>query len=300
MKLKLIAIALIFIASAPLKAQYEMDMGIQLGGANYLGDIGGFSGQGQGFIYDFRPEKTNIALSAFYRYSFSRNLALKFTAGFARIQGADSTSGNPARVGRNLSFRTDLLEAAVTGEYAFYQKRNIVKRARKQVNFKARTFAGIGALLYYPFAQSNEQWFALRPLQTEGQSYSEMTVIVPMGMAFDFTFNYKIRLGMEFGYRFTFTDYLDDVSTVFADPKELPFIESAIFANRSAEAFAKGSEDLPDPKYYTPGRVRGNPDNNDGYFVAQITLSYIIKASKDFYVPKKRGIFKNKRIKTAF
>lgn len=105
---------------------------------------------------------------------------------------------------------------------------------------------------------------------------------------------------MEFGYLFTFTDYLDDVSTVFADPKELPFIESAIFANRSAEAFAKGSEDLPDPKYYTPGRVRGNPDNNDGYFVAQITLSYIIKASKDFYVPKKRGVFKNKRIKTAF
>lgn len=299
---KLVTFLIFGFYSICLQAQYELDAGIQLGGANYLGEIGGGADEGRSFLLDMNLEQTDFAISGFFRYGINRNVAIKFSASYARIGGADSLSENPARIGRNLSFRTDLIEAAVVGEYVFYQNRDIFPNAQDQIKFRTYGFAGLGLLLYYPFAKQNEDWFSLRPLQTEGRenAYSTATLILPLGGGIDFSFQKKFRLGLEVGYRISFTDYLDDISTDFAFAEELPFSESAIFANRSAEAFNRGEVDLPDPENYLPGKIRGNPDNNDGYLMVQITFSYLIKPGLDYYSTKQRGLRKYKRIKTKF
>jgi len=287
----------------PLKAQYEIDAGIQLGGANYLGEIGGGAEEGRGFLFDMDLQQTNLAISGFFRYGINRSFGLKFTASYARISGADSLSDNPARKGRNLSFRTDLFEASLVGEYVFYQNRDIFPNAMDQIKFRAYGFAGFGALLFYPFAKHQDDWFSLRPLQTEGaeNAYGTLTLILPLGGGIDFSFQEKFRLGFEVGYRISFTDYLDDISTDFAFPEELPFSESLIFANRSDEAFKRSNgEDLPDREIYSAGKIRGNPDDNDGYLMAQITFSYIIKAGRAYYQPKMRGLKKFKRVKSSW
>lgn len=292
----------VFFSLGIAKAQYEMDFGINLGGANYLGEIGGYDGEAQPFILDMNIQQTQFAVGGFYRYTFSRNIAAKVSLNFLRIEGADSLSRAPARVGRNLSFRTDIFEAILTGEYNFYTMSDISRRSRQRIDFKAYAFAGIGAIYYVPYGQFNNEWYSLRPLQTEGKqnAYDEIALVVPLGVGADFTVNRKLRFGMEIGYRFSTTDYLDDVSTRYAKDEDLPFAESFIFANRSDEAFRRGDADLPDRGHYGPNSIRGNPDNNDGYLMVQLSCSYVIKGANDFSKPRYNSIINRRRKRTKF
>jgi hypothetical protein len=314
---KLLLVLLIVFVSFSAKSQYDMDFGINLGGANYIGEIGGTTGEAKPWLLDMKLSQTNFAVGGFYRYSFTKNIAAKFSFNYARISGADSLSDEPTRIGRNLSFRTDIIEASLTGEYSFFTMNDMSRRSRKRVDFRAYGFAGAGVCFYYPYAQLNDKWFYLRPLQTEGteNAYDEMTIAVPTGLGAAFTFNKKIRIGVEIGYRFTFTDYLDDVSTDFAydgaDPEdiasgnaalspELPFLESHIFANRSNEAFARGDADLIGRKYYERGSIRGNPDANDGYLLAQFSISYVISSGNNFSKARYNSIINRRRKRTKF
>lgn len=99
---------------------------------------------------------------------------------------------------------------------------------------------------------------------------------------------------MEFIYRFTFTDYLDDVSTNFANPEALNTADAVYFSNRLAEAYERANADLPSPGSYLPGKIRGNPESNDGYFLFQANLSYVLFATKPY---KKRKIKTKKKVK---
>jgi len=308
MKTRIIALVFAFLSVLSLNAQ-EMDFGLNLGAANYLGEIGGSSGEARGFLLDMRFDQTSFAVGGFFRYSFSNSLAAKLSVNFARIEGADSLSDNPNRIARNLSFRTDMIEATLTGEYAFLVLNDLSRRSKSRVDFRAHAFTGAGVLFYYPYAQANNEWFYLRPLQTEGveNAYNEMTIVVPLGIGASFTFNNKIRLGMEIGYRFSFTDYLDDVSTDYAyDPRspeddvELPFEESKIFANRSDEAYARGNPDLPDRGFFRRGSIRGNPDTNDGYLLAQFNISMVVGGGNSFYKPRYNSLIKRRRRRTKF
>lgn len=284
---------LLFISSLAIvsNAQYGMDFGLRLGGANYLGEIGG-AGESRGSLLDMKFSQTNIAVGGFYRYNFTDRIAAKLQVNFARIQGADSLSDQPSRVARNLSFRTDLIEAIITGEYAFLVMNDLNRRSKSRVDFRSSAFLGAGILMYYPHAQYNDKWYSLRPLMTEGteNAYDEMTIAVPFGLSASLTFNKKIRLGFEVGYRFTFTDYLDDVSTDYAAETELPFVESQIFANRSGEFYSRGGdlEGFPHPNYYGynetlgKGAIRGNPDTNDGYLLFQFEVSYVLGSGSNF------------------
>ncbi len=283
-------------------AQYGMDFGLSVGAANYLGEIGGTSGEAKPFLFDLKLQQANFAIGGFYRYSITRTLAAKLSFNYARIGGADSLSEEPTRIGRNLSFRTDILEFNLTGEYTFFSFNDMSRRSRARIDFNAFGFAGFGALLYYPYAEYDGKWYYLRPLATEGieNTYSEMTFAVPLGVGMNFTFERKFRIGLEMGYRFSFTDYLDDVSTDYAYNSELPFLESTIFSNRSPEAYARGDADLPDIGFYDPGSIRGNPDGNDGYVIAQLTFSYVINTSNSFSRSRYKSVVNRRKKRTKF
>jgi len=308
MKTKVLALFISILGVFSLNAQ-EMEIGLNLGAANYLGEVGGTSGEARGFLWDMRFDQTSFAAGGFFRYHFTHSIAARLNVNFARIEGADSLSAEPTRIGRNLSFRTDMIEVLLMGEYTFVAFNDLARRSKQRVDFKAHAFTGAGILMYYPHAKHNDEWFYLRPLQTEGveNAYNEMTIAVPLGVGASFVFNNKLRVGMEFGYRFTFTDYLDDVSTDFAydsefpdEDFELPFEESKIFANRSDEAFARGNPDLPSRGAYRRGSPRGNPDTNDGYLLAQFNVSMVFGGGNSFYKPRYNSLIKRRRRRTKF
>ena len=280
-------------------AQYSMDFGVNLGASNYVGETGGSGTEPKPWLLDMTLAKTNFNFGGFYRMNFTRNIAAKMSFNFARISGADSLSGIKTQIARNLSFRTDIVEAVITAEYYFFTMNDVSRASNARIDFGSYIFAGGGVALYYPHAQYNNEWYALRPLQTEGSqnAYDVMTVVLPMGAGANFTFNKKLKLGIEFGYRFTFTDYLDDISTRYAKEADLPFTQSVLLANRSDEAYARGEAGLPGRGFFNPGTRRGNPDANDGYFLAQISVSYTIVSRNSFSRARYNSIINRRRRK---
>ena len=282
------------------QSQYSTDFGLNLGASTYIGEIGD-PGETDNlenpFPFYIIPQAARFNLGGFYRYNFTRNIAARAELNWVRIAGADSLSNTPSRIGRNLSFRTDLLEISIQGEYAFLVRNNISRQTK--LDFRADVHVGIGYMWYYPKAQLNDRWRSLRPLATEGleNQYGTGSLIVPFGVGYNFTFNRQLRLGMDFTYRFTFTDYLDDISTDYASADELPFAESFALANRSAQAYARGDADLPDPGTYNPGRKRGNPETNDAYFMLQIKVSYFIPMSNSFDRNRPRNRYTKRGLK---
>lgn len=297
-------IILILLLTTQSNAQYSMDFGINLGAAHSFGEIGG-TDAARPFILDYTLQQNNVSGGFFFRYHFTPNIAAKAIFTYARIAGADSLSNNPERIGRNLSFRTDMFEFSILGEYSFLNYRDISRRSKNRIDFSSYAYAGVGALFFYPYAQYKGKWYYLRPLMTEGveNQYDEMTIAVPLGLGVSWTVNKKYKLGFEAGYRFTMTDYLDDVSTDYAADTELPFQESFIFADRSDEAFARGNADLPDRKNYGnfgKSARRGNPDSNDGYLIYQVSFSYIISQGNSFANSRYRKVINRRRKRTKF
>lgn len=131
-----------------------MDFGLSFGEATYVGEISNGGSEGfQAWPLNTEWSKTNIAIGAFYRYNFTPRIAAKLSYNFLRIAGADSLSNEPSRIGRNLSFRTDVFEIALLGEYNFLIITDISRRSR--IDFQAGAVAGVGYSLFYPYAQRN-------------------------------------------------------------------------------------------------------------------------------------------------
>lgn len=288
---------IVFFACLPgiSSAQYSWDFGGALGVSNYLGEIGGDEKTRRDFVMDMKLSQTRWVFGGFARYKFNNLLNFKGSLTYARIQGSDNLSTNRGRRGRNLSFRNDMFEGALTTEVNFYQVNDVGSTGRYRVDFRSYGFLGIGGLYHNPKAEYQGKWYALRPLKTEGVDYNKVTFTVPVGAGFYYTYKRKYRIGLEVGYRTSFTDYLDDVSTNYVSAEELGNDPIAIeLANRRDEI---DGTDVPHPNHYSPGNKRGDPTHNDGYFFTTINVSYVMRGKGSFYRNKYNFVFGNKRKK---
>ena len=258
-------------------SQFHWDIGGTLGASNYLGDIGGKDQTRRDFVADLKFSQTHIAGSIFARYKVSQNFSMRSAFTYGRISGNDALSTNPGRAGRNLSFRNDLLELSATGEFCFLRIMDVGHGYRYTNDFKAYVFGGVAGLYSNPKAEYMGKWYALQPLRTENVAYNRFQLALPAGAGFYYTIDKQQRIGWELGWRTTFTDYLDDISTVYADPSGMSQIGSKL-ANRNDELqpYTAGS-DLPAPQNYDPGSKRGDPTHNDSYMFSSVNYSYVIK-----------------------
>ena len=76
-----------------------------------------------------------------------------------------------------------------------------------------------------------------------------------------------LMINLEYGFRKTFTDYLDDVSTVYVDPAVLE-AESSELAARMADRTQNGNAEI--------GSNRGNSTSDDWFSFAGIGLTFRI------------------------
>lgn len=312
--MKKLSLLLTFIFAVSVAfSQYKWDFGVQLGAGNYLGEIGGKEKTRRDFILDLKLSQTRSALGGFARYKLNPDLYIRGALGWYRISGKDALSTNPGRVGRNLSFRNDIYEASITGQYMFYDIADLGRTYRYRNDFKAYVFVGAAGFYHNPKTQYNGSWVALAPLHTEGQGivdgapkpYGKFQFSIPAGAGFYFTISKKYRIGWEFNWRTTFTDYLDDASTNYVDPAVFAGNQTAIdLANRNVE-LQPYSDDagIPDPLNYTPhlenGNMvypkRGDPTHNDSYLSTTVNASYALKGKSKFARSKYKSYFKGKK-----
>ncbi|MEO8066892.1 MAG: DUF6089 family protein [Flavobacteriales bacterium] len=315
-KLYVLIVALLLTGTA--KAQYAWDIGFHVGAANYLGEMGGKENPRRDFIWDLKLSQTRWAFGVFARRKINRFISINAGLMYLRIQGADDLSIYRPRRFRNLNFRNDMFELYVRPEFTIYADNDIGGRGRYRTDF--RLFAYVGAAVFYhnPKGQlyGEGSWVALRPLDTELAGYSQVGFAIPAGMGFHFTFKRRHRIGWDFGWRTTFTDYLDDVSTVYVDPNLLPGGingQSAQFQDQSQPAIDAAYSADPSLNYDSwilqygyeaggPGpsrpkeNIRGDPTHNDSYLTMTLTYSYVLKGQSNFYRQRYSWVRGKKRI----
>lgn len=122
-------------------------------------------------------------------------------------------------------------------------------------------------MYHNPKAELNGSWHKLHPLNTEDQDpknrYNRIQITIPFGGGVKFQLTPNLMASWELGWRKTFTDYLDDVSTSYPEtPTNLQF------SDRSWEVSEGGAY------IAQPGDMRGNPDFKDWYIQTGLTIAY--------------------------
>lgn len=259
-----------------LAQQYNLGFGLRAGASGFLGDIG--SGDlARNFVYNMELKDTRWAGGAFVRWRFHPLYALQGSFTYARIQGMDANSENRPRLGRNLDFRNDIFELAAKLEVypQILSVSDVGYRGRYRLDFQTYFFAGVGAVYHNPKSLYNGDYVKLRPLQTEGVSYSPVALTMPFGGGFFFTYKRNHRFGFEYQWSWTFTDYLDDISGTYVAHSD-PYIDA--IANKHVP-----SASLPDAANYEAGSPRGDPTDRDNFMIMSVSYSYLIRTRGSFY-----------------
>ena len=252
---------------------YKTDVGVKIGAANYLGEIGGKEKDRRNFIWDMKIPQTRASFSVFGRKRFHDYVAGSVGVNYNRIKGDDNLSTNVGRVGRNLRFRNDIIDLTLRAEGYFYKISDVGNKGRYYASFDTYGHFGATAFMSNPKGSlDGTSWKPLRPLKTEGVDYKKFGIGIPVGLGFYFTYKRKHRIGWDITWVTTFTDYLDDISDVYTTPENMNTPEAAEYANQS-EAVTSGSH----LGNYLPGQKRGDPTHNDSYMYTTLSYSYVLK-----------------------
>ncbi len=230
-----------------LFSQKGFELGGWLGTSFYHGDINTAQ----------LVQKPGLAVGIMARRNFDQRVALKTQLSYARVGGDDANSNNNFERNRNLSFRSNLLDWTNTLEFNFFT----YEHGHPTYNMTPYMFGGFNVFRYNPTAEWEGTRYSLRSLGTEGQipgsEYGLISGGWVLGGGFKFDVNRVWSVNIDLSIRFLFTDYLDDVSTVFADVEEIRSTRGDVAAALSDRSLVEGLG--------SAGRQRGNAKNNDRY-----------------------------------
>ena len=236
------------------------------GVSNYQGDL-----QAKRFTF----QQAKAAFGAGVLYEFSPKLYGRANVTFGKVEGNDKLSNTYAI--RNLSFSSSITDVHLGLEYDLLNSYN-----HSIVPF---VFGGISVFRFNPSALDTAgQRVYLQPLGTEGQGffqgrekYDLTALALPFGGGLKFSLNENVKVRFEVGLRKTMTDYLDDVSTTYADQNEL-------LANNGQQAVDlafRGDEDKNGQVYPPANTVRGNSGSKDWYYFTGLGVSFRLKPKFD-------------------
>jgi hypothetical protein len=298
-------------------------VGFSLNALNYYGDL---APKPSRFSTDISFTRPALGFSFSHRFGPRYTLNAAFMYGTLRGSDAESadqgdTSNGLYRYQRNLSFRNRIKELSVTASFDLFQNQaTYISRVR----WTPYAFIGVAGFHHNPqalapatdlngnpLAEAGE-WVDLKPLGTEGQNggldpsavnsgikpYKLIQVAIPFGLGARFRINEVMDFSAELGFRYLFTDYIDDVSQNYVDLSVFGNNELArAMSYRSSEVVpasalvptqtSTGTYNLlPGYGQEHPDNMRGNKDDRDIYMVTTFKLTYIL--GKTFHRAKFR------------
>jgi opacity protein-like surface antigen len=239
-------------------------------------EIGGAIGA-DGYIGDLNvnnPVKPSGAMAGlFVKRNFNPYLAAKLSYNFGQVSGDDSRSSSQQFRDRNLIFTTPLKELSMVAEFNFM---SYIPDAGKNL-YTPYIYAGGGIAAFAPRTMYKGDVISLRSLRTEGQpsQYAKNAIIVPFGAGIKYNFSGKWTVAADLGYRYTNTDYLDDVSGNYADKGQ--------FTNSLARALSDRSGEMTGVYIGEAGTQRGDYRPHDFYMFLGFTISYTFVTAKCYY-----------------
>lgn len=240
----------------PSGTQSRQRLSIGMGPSAYFGDL-----QAENTI----PKTFNLSLS--YEYQLRGRLGVRADGALYQLAASDAEASAiyPYRQERNLSFQST--NAELSGSLVLYLFKNLPAAYLSRPAFNLYGLVGMGLTYYNPKTIYQGNSYRLRDYETEGVSYSKLSPHIPMGMGLQVKIAEQLDMAFEIVYRATFTDYLDDVSTIYPGPEYHSSEIAAILSDRRTEL---GHEPM------KAGSQRGNPEMNDGYAFYNIRLIYYL------------------------
>ncbi len=271
---------LVFIAFvlAGLNVQAQnSQIGIGFGGTTYAGDLDAPN------VFD----KVGLTKGAFqinFSYFLNPNMNLRINALFGGLEGDDARSTKEWQLERNLSFESSLSEYSLAFEYNVFD----IFSSRAKRRFTPYVTLGVGLFNFNPQAtyldpDGTSKTVELQPLGTEGQGivgyaapYSLTAVAIPFGGGIRYALSENLTISLELNSRYTFTDYIDDVSTLYPNRDDLLSkgdvgVISLYVSNQIDEALGLPQNDISVDR---SGGVRGDDTSKDYYFSGMINIAY--------------------------
>ncbi|MEO6637330.1 MAG: DUF6089 family protein [Ginsengibacter sp.] len=231
------------------------------GTSNYQGDL-----QDKRFTFSQSHFAGGVGVS----YDLSDRFTVRSGLMLGRVSG-DDKYGTRNQF-RNLNFTSNLTEVNLGLQYHL-----------TPLGAHALTpyiFAGIALYHFNPYTyDSSGAKYYLKPLSTEGEgfidgvkNYKLTQFAIPFGGGVKLSLSDNLSVGIEFGLRKLFTDYLDDVGGPYVD-------QALLLANRGAKAVElayRGNELKNGDPYPVANTVRGGPKNKDWYYFTGLTASFTI------------------------
>jgi hypothetical protein len=268
---KLLTLGAFFFAMHAI-AQEEprsLSIGVQSGLMSYMGDLNPNS-------FTFRHSQSFI--SFYLSQAVTSKLSVRGGFSSGKIQASDKNNRGYL-VPRNLDFKTDINEAFGAIEWSAFDPENVV----------ATPYAFIGGAVFHfnPWTtdQAGNKVF-LQPLGTEGQGLADYPSGAPYkltqfamiyGGGIRLNVSYNVSVGIEASMRKTFTDYLDDVSSTYADHDKL----LAARGQQAVDLAFRGDELGTNQAYPHAGEQRGTPTENDWYYMLGLNMQVKLSAIRD-------------------
>lgn len=235
------------------------EAGVFLGFSNYQGEIGNG-------LNDLTFWKNAVGVLG--KYHANRLVAFRLGFTYGQLRADDQFSDYAWNRNRNINFKTPVYELSFIPEFHLMTGPAFSQRAHMYV------FGGLGFFHFNPQTYYQNQWIELQPLGTEGQEtqnlshrekYSLYQISLPAGLGFEFDLGRNFALGMEFGIRFTLTDFLDDVSGYYADPDamSIKYGDESLALALSDRRIS--SERWPNADGFYEYQLRGDPSTKDRY-----------------------------------
>ncbi|GAA3646607.1 DUF6089 family protein [Flavivirga jejuensis] len=180
-------ILILSILSIHLSYSQINELGVFLGGSNFIGDVGATD-----YI-----SPNQIAFGGIYKWNRSKRHSYRASIIFSELKGIDTKSHDQKRIQRGYDFSNKILEVSLGFEFTF-------------LDFDLHSGQKIGTPYLYTgisTARHNNYYF-LNDVQTSENTKS-WAYGIPMALGYKASFIDNIILGIEIGARYTFSDNLD-------------------------------------------------------------------------------------------
>jgi hypothetical protein len=194
--------------------RWEITGGI--GPTFFFGDIGGFSRSKNILgLRDMSFMQTRFNLNVNMRYRIVRDVNVRLSLSYGMFHASDIRGSNESR---DFEASTSFIEPAVIGEYYFiknYAENSYLFMKQKQ-GFMRDLFRSLDFYIYAGLGGNAYSVNGNTMLQNYGMTKSGFTAVIPAGVGTTLIYSPNINLGLEFGGRYTFSDFIDGYSSQFS------------------------------------------------------------------------------------
>jgi opacity protein-like surface antigen len=270
--LVMVAMLLASSAVAQNELSYVGELGFSVGGAHYFGDL-----NTRGALNAVKP-----AIGVYYRKYLNDYIGLRLHGRFLQLGYSDVYNKNEFQHRRNLSFNTNVGELALQGDFNFFK----FNPGTLEHRFTPYFTGGLSIFAFDPYTYYQGKKYHLQPLHTEGQGsalypdrkpYGLISYAFLIGGGFKYNISRSVNIGLEVLYRYTGTDYLDDVSTTYAGPAVFPPLPDG---KASIASILQDRSNVTGDPIGVTGRQRGNSRDKDQFATIELSISFLFSSYK--------------------